>query len=406
MASFAYKARDKDGQLHEGEYEAPSLESVAERLQSQKLIPISIKVIAEHKRVKFDWKKYLPREKIPLSDMIIFCRQMHALSRSGIPIMRAVLGLAETSHNIKLTSILNAVGRDLSRGNTLSQSLNNYEKDFSPLFISMITVGESTGNLDDAFKQLVGHLEMERNTRQKVKAALRYPIMVISAIVVALVVVNLLVIPSFASVFSRLGSELPFATQILLGMSNFFVNFWWLIFILLITLIGSFVYYIHTIKGSKDWDRWKLRIPIIGPLLKQIALSRFTRTFAMLFKAGVPILQALDMSAESVGNQFIGRHIHGMRQGIERGDSLSRTAIATEMFPPLIIQMISVGEESGAVDSLLMDVSEFYDEETDYRVQSISSAIEPILLVFMGGMVLVLALGIFLPMWDLGAGAR
>lgn len=405
MAMFSFKARDENGQVHAGEYEAASRESVADRLLQDSLTPISIQLM-EHKSPTIEWQNLLPQPKVDLEDMVIFCRQMHALSRSGIPIMRAVLGLAETTRNPTLETILRQVGNDLSRGNTLSQSLRSHEHHFSPLFISMIQVGESTGNLDEAFKQLVEHLEMERDTKKKVKAALRYPSMLISAIFIAIIVVNIFVIPSFANVFNRFGSDLPLATSILLNTSNFFIHYWWVLLALAAMAVTGSLYYVNTDKGAYWWDQYKLRLPIVGSLLNQIALSRFTRTFAMLFKSGVPILQSLDLSAESVGNRYIAKHILDMRQGIERGDTLSRTAYASGMFTPLILQMIAVGEESGAVDTLLMDVSQFYDEETDYRVKNISASLEPILLVFMGAMILILALGVFLPMWDLGVGGR
>ena len=219
-------------------------------------------------------------------------------------------------------------------------------------------------------------------------------------------VVNVFVIPSFSKVFSKFGADLPLATSILLNTSNFFLEYWWLILGVVFGGIIYFIRYKKTEKGELQWDKFKLKLPLVGELLNKIALSRFTRTFAMLFSAGVPILQSLEVSAEAIGNRYIEMNVKEMRAGIERGDSLARTANASGMFTPLILQMITVGEESGAVDKLLEDVSDFYDQETEYDVQNLSSAIEPIMLVFMGGLVLILALGIFLPLWDLGAAAR
>ena len=406
MTLYRYKARDKKSVLHEGQQEAASREAVATRLMEDRMTPVLIEEINEQAGFQIDLARLLPEQKVSLQDMILFCRQMHALARSGIPILRAIFGLAETSKNPTMAAILKDVAAVLGRGNTLSQALNNHEEHFSPLFISMIHVGESTGNLDDAFKQLVGHLEMERNTRKQVVAALRYPSLVISAIFIAIMVVNIFVIPSFSKVFEKFGADLPLATQILLNSSNFFLNYWWVILTVLFGAIAFFVKYTRTQNGAYQWDRIKLKLPLVGGLLNRIALSRFTRTFAMLFSAGVPILQALDVSAEAIGNNYIEANVKEMRHGIERGESLARTANASGMFTPLILQMISVGEESGAVDKLLQDVSDFYDEETEYDVQNLSAAIEPILLVFMGVMVLVLALGIFLPLWDLGAAAQ
>ncbi len=408
MTMYRYKARDKKGKLHDGEQEASSREAVAGRLVDDRLIPVLIEEIKERANLNLNLNldQFFPKPKITPSDLVLFCRQMHALTRSGIPIMRAIYGLSETAKNPTLVAILKDVSNSLSRGNTLSQSLNKHGEHFSSLFISMINVGESTGQLDSAFKQLVGHLEMERDTRKKVVAALRYPSFVISAIFIAIMVVNVFVIPSFAKVFAKFGSDLPLATQILLATSNFFLEYWWIIIILVISTIAGFIKYTKTAGGAYQWDRIKLKLPLVGGLLNRIALSRFTRTFSMLFGAGVPILQSLEVSSEAVGNLYISAAIKEMRHGIGRGDSLSRTANASGMFTPLILQMIAVGEESGAVDQLLNDVSDLYDEETEYDVQNLSAAIEPIMLIVMGVMVLVLALGIFLPLWDLGAAAR
>jgi len=406
MALYEFKARDKKGILRSGEREGTSAEAVANQLVEDRLIPIAVEEVRKSERLQINLEKYLPAPKVSLDDMILFCRQMHALTRSGIPIMRAVYGLGDTSKNPALKEILKDVGNVLSRGNTLSQALKGHSDQFTPLFISMVHVGESTGNLDEAFAQLVGHLEMERDTSKKIKAALRYPTMVISAILIAIVVVNIAVIPSFANVFKKFGADLPAATQILLATSNFFVQYWWLLLSLTAAAIVGFIKWKRTPSGAYNWDKFKLKLPVVGGLLNRVALSRFTRTFSMLSKAGVPILQALDVSAEAIGNRHIEHNVKEMRYGIERGDSLSRTANASGMFTPLILQMIAVGEESGAIDQLLKDVSDFYDEETDYDVKNISAAIEPIMLVFMGAMVLVLALGIFLPLWDLGSAAR
>jgi MSHA biogenesis protein MshG len=408
MPIFLFKARDKLGKLHEGELEAANRDAIASRLIDDRMTPVSIVPIeaAPTLDLNIDLSRFFPEPKITLDDMVLFCRQMHALTRSGIPIMRAVFGLAETSKNPVMETILKDVGLSLGRGNTLSQSLKKYENQFTPLFISMVQVGESTGKLDDAFSQLVRHLEMERDTRKKITTAMRYPTMVMISVFTAIMVVNIFVIPSFSKVFSKFGADLPLATTILLNTSEFFLAYWWLIMgVLVVSIVGA-LKYIKTEQGEYNWHKLKLRLPLIGDLLNRISLSRFTRTFAMLFSAGVPILQALEVSAEAIDNRYIEAAVKEMRAGIERGDSLARTANASGMFTPLILQMIAVGEESGAVDKLLEDVSDFYDQETEYDVANLSAAIEPIMLVFMGGLVLVLALGIFLPMWDLGTVAR
>lgn len=407
MPLYEFKARDKSGKLFEGELEGGSRDAIAAKIIEDRMLPVSINLIEKHAQINhIDLSRFFPDKKISLDDMVLFCRQMHALTRSGIPIMRAVFGLADTSKNPAMEEILKDIGHSLGRGNTLSQSLKQHEHQFSPLFVSMIHVGESTGKLDDAFSQLVRHLEMERDTKKKVTSALRYPSLVIVSIFAAIMVVNVFVIPSFSKVFSKFGADLPFATTILLNTSNFFLQYWWLIMGVVVFGGVGFLHYIKTEKGHYQWDKIKLKLPLVGDLLNRIALSRFTRTFAMLFSAGVPILNALEVSAEAIGNRYIEAAVKEMRSGIERGDSLARTANASGMFTPLILQMITVGEESGAVDKLLEDVSDFYDQETEYDVQNLSAAVEPIMLVFMGSLVLILALGIFLPLWDLGAAAR
>lgn len=405
MSKFKYQARDKRGSLIKGEMEANDQNVVASALVADNLTPVSIEMLEEESGslLDLDISQYFVKKHVPLDEMVLFCRQMHALTRSGIPIMRAVLGLAETSKNPHLCEILKEVGRVLGRGTTLSNALKAHEEAFTPLFISMVHVGESTGQLDEAFEQLVTHLEMERDTKKKVKSAFRYPMLVIGSILIAMIVVNLFVIPSFANVFEKFGSELPLASRILLASSNFFVNYWYLLLIMAGLATYGFMKWSKTEDGAVKWDQYKLKLPLVGDLLRRISLSRFTRTFAMLFRSGVPILQALDISAEAIGNLYIEASVKEMRLGIEKGDTLARTAHASGMFTPLILQMIAVGEESGALDKLLTDVSDFYDEETEYEVKGLSAAIEPIMLVFMGIMILVLALGIFLPLWDLGS---
>ncbi|MCP5335889.1 MAG: type II secretion system F family protein [Oceanospirillaceae bacterium] len=408
MPRYAYRAKDNTGKNVQGEMEGLSPEAVAKALQRDKMIPLAIELLASNdgRNILQSLENLLPDPRVSLEDLILFCKQMHALTRSGIPIVRAIIGLADTTRNKTLEKLLNDIGNFLSRGNSLTNALKMHHDVFPPLFISLINVGESTGHLDNAFAKLVRHLEMERDTRRRISSALRYPILVISAVFVAIFIVNIFVIPSFASVFAKFGANLPWATQVLLGISHFFIRYWWLLLVAL--LLGSFALwrYAQTERGAYQLDRYKLKLPLIGDLLNRIALSRFARTFAMLYSAGVPIVQTIDIAAEAIGNHYITAAVKKMRNGIERGESLARTANSTGMFTPLILQMIAVGEESGSVDKLLNDVADFYDEEVDYEIKRLAEAIEPILLVFMGIMVLVLALGIFLPLWDLGAAVK
>jgi MSHA biogenesis protein MshG len=403
MSDFKYTGRDSTGQQVSGELEAVSRGAAISQLQLKKIILTSlIEQTLEPKSIEFS---FTPKKKITLDDQVLLTRQLYALAKAGIPIIRALNGLAESSDNEQLSEVLNAVAVSLVSGSELATAFRQFPKIFSPIFISMIHVGENTGRLDLAFQKLTAHLELERETKKRIKSATRYPLFVVSAIMLAMTVINIMVIPSFASVFAKLGADLPFATRILMFTSEMTINYWWLI--LLVTIGGGYAWlrFIKTPVGLLWWDTKKLRLPLFGSLFKRIALSRFARSFSMMLSSGVPILKALSIVAESVGNKSIGVAIEDMSRGVERGERLTSTAAATGLFTPLVLQMMSVGEETGSVDTLLDDVADFYEEEIDYELKQLADSIEPILLVFLGGLVLVLALGVFLPIWDLGGAA-
>ncbi|MFT6028418.1 MAG: MSHA biogenesis protein MshG [Oleiphilaceae bacterium] len=405
MAKYKFQGRDSKGASIEGVLDVGNSNAAAAELVKKGITPIKIVEQAEKSASLASMNIQIFKPKVNLDELIIFCRQMNALTRAGIPIIRAMKGLADSTNSELLKEVLYDVARRLESGINLASSMQAHSNIFSELFISMIHVGENTGQLDTAFKRLSENLEMERDTIKRIKSATRYPTMVISAIAIALFIVNLFVIPKFASVFAKFGAELPLPTQILVATSNFCLDFWWLILGGIIGAIYGFKQWVKTENGAYTWDKKKLTLPIVGILFEQIAMSRFTRNFAMMLSAGMPITHALAIAAEATGNKYIGRKIIGMKIGIERGDSLLRTARATEIFTPLVLQMIAVGEETGGVDTLLNEVADFYDEEADYSLKRLSEAIEPILIVAMGGIVLILALGVFLPIWDLGKAA-
>jgi len=405
MARFQYKGRDAKGAQVSGELEIASESAAANELLKKGITPVQISELQEASKSLGSINIQLIKPKVTLDELIIFCRQMNALARAGIPIIRAMKGLADSTKSEVLRETLFDVSQRLESGVNLASCMQAHHKVFSDLFISMIHVGENTGQLEEAFKRLSESLEMERDTRKRIKQATRYPTMVISAIFIALFIVNLFVIPKFASVFAKFGADLPLPTQILVATSEFCLAYWWLIIGLIFAGIYAFKQWVATENGNYIWDRKKLGFPIVGVLFEQIALSRFTRNFAMMLASGMPITHALAIAAEASGNKFIGKRIIDMKVGIERGDSLLRTARATEIFTPLVLQMMAVGEETGSIDSLLDEVADFYDEEADYSLKRLSEAIEPILIVAMGGIVLVLALGVFLPIWDLGQAA-
>ncbi|PCJ18499.1 MAG: MSHA biogenesis protein MshG [Gammaproteobacteria bacterium] len=402
MTLYHYTGRSASGDAISGELEAANEGVVATRLQGQNIIPIKIKVhkAEEEKKKKVETGSYFD-PKVTSDHLNMFCRQMYALTRSGIPLVTAINGLADSSSSPTLTRVLREVVVDLTNGNSLSSSLMLHKKIFSHLFVSLVHVGESTGKLDEAFKKLVAHIELEAATRKRVKSALRYPMIVFTAMGGAMMVINLFVIPTFAKVFESFDAELPVPTKILMATSEFTVNYWWVILSIVTGAIISLRSYKKTDRGELMFDRLKLRIPLVGKVLKKIALARFTRSFAMLSASGVPVVQSIKITCNALGNRYISESIATMSRGIEQGDTLTNTAAATKMFTPLILQMISVGEETGSLDRLLDDVSDFYEQEIDYDLKMLADSIEPIMLVFMGGMVLILALGVFLPMWEL-----
>ncbi len=406
MATFIYKGRTQSGETVSGSQEAASADALAKRLLAQQIIPLDIKEAAEEKSSDIDLGKLFPPPKVKLDELVMFCRQMKALTKSGIPIIQAIGGLADNCKSVRLKEALRQIITSLNLGNSLATAMDAHKDIFSSLFVSLVHVGESTGKLDDAFDKLIHHLELERETRNRVSQATRYPTFVMGAMVVAMFIVNMFVIPNFAGVFKKLGADLPTPTRILMATSEFTVEYWYIIIGVMVGGIVTFLRYIKTEQGHLWWDRKKLKLPIIGKIFEKTALARFTRSFAMMSEAGVPILQCLSIVGGTIGNLHIASCIDEMRKGVERGDSFARVAGATGMFTPLIIQMISVGEETGNLDTLLHDVSDFYEEEIDYDLKQLADAIEPIILVFLGILVLILALGIFLPMWELGSAMK
>ncbi len=404
MASFNYRGRNAQGGIVEGVLEAATVDAVATQLMNSGVTPVDIaEATAPGGDVFAGIRKVLTAEAPGLEDLILFSRQMYTLMRAGVPINQAMDGLARSTRNQILVEVLGEIQIDLESGRDFSTALGRHPKIFSSLFVNTIRIGENTGRLDEALLRLSDYLELERDTRARIKSALRYPTFVIIAITVAMGIINVVVIPQFARVFERANVELPFATRILIGTSNFFVAYWPAMVVALVVAIFAVRNYVRTERGRYQWDKYKLRIPIIGSILYRATLGRFARSFSMSLSAGVPLLQALNVVSRAIDNEFIGGRVRDMRESVERGDSLTRSAAQTDMFSPLVLQMLSVGEESGSIDDLLAEVAGFYEREVDYDIKNLAQTIEPILIVVIAAMVLVLALGVFLPMWDLAS---
>lgn len=400
MAQFSYKARKSGGELATGVLEAPDASTVAQILTGRSFTPIEIIENSQEQANEISQISFFT-PKITLDDLVIFSRQMYSLAKSGIPILRAVRGLADTTNSKRMAVALNDVADQLERGRTLSSALNKHPQVFGRLFVSIVHVGENTGKLDDAFLQLSFYLERDQETRKQIKTATRYPMFVMIAIVIAFVIMNIVVIPIFADMFLSFGAELPLMTRILLATSDFFITKWPYLLMAIGLTIFTIVRYLRTQDGRYKWDKIKLNLPIVGSIFERTLLGRFARSFSMMLVSGVPLTSALNLVAEAVNNAFMSERILSMRKNIEKGESLSRVASSSKLFTPLVLQMINVGEETGRVDELLAEVAEFYEREVDYDLKSLTSKIEPILISIVAGMVLILALGIFTPMWDM-----
>lgn len=401
MAYFSYKGRDSNGALVTGMQESQDSSTLASSLLNLNIIPIEIKPRAMPNAGNLMLKRLL-EEKIQLIDIMLFSRQMYTLLKAGIPIMSAFNGLQASTQKPALARVIADLRDSLGSGRELSAALSLHPKIFSNFYINMVRVGETTGMLESVFLRLFEHLEFERFMHDQIKAALRYPTFVLSAMGIAIVIVNIFVIPAFAKVFQGFGAELPLMTRILLGFSDFMLAAWPY---LIAGLIGSiFVFRSYTASGAGkyNWDRFKLKTPIAGKIIHKATMARFARSFALASKSGVPIMSSLNLVAQTTDNDYISSRIEQMRSGVERGESILRTATNSGIFTPIVLQMIAVGEESGALDDLMGDVADMYQRDVEYEIKTLGAQIEPVLIIFLGVLVLILALGIFLPIWDLG----
>ena len=403
MGHFAYKARNADGQLVEGVLESADSDAVATQLFGLGVSPIDIRPATAPKHSTRIGGGAFSASKIDTLELMLFSRQMHALLKAGVPMMRALAGLQESTGNRAFAEIIRDLREGLDAGRELSSSLKRHPRVFSAFYVNMVGIGEMTGRLEEIFLRLFHHLEFEKFMAEQVKSATRYPIFVLSAMAAAIVIINLFVIPAFAKVYKSMNAKLPTMTQLLIDFSGFMTAWWPLLLFGSVAAFFAFRSWSRHPAGKLTWDGLKLRIPIAGKIVLKATLARFARSFALAGRSGVPIVPALTTVAATVDNEFIARKILDMREGVERGESVLRTAAASHVFTPVVLQMIAVGEESGALDELMQEIADAYQREVEYELKTLSSQIEPILIVCLGALVLILALGVFLPIWDLGS---
>lgn len=408
MAEFLYKGRSASGSLVSGRLSGSSSEAVANRLTEIGITPVEVLASDDQKEsvtVEELWRR-MGGSKPTTRDLCLFCRQMHVITRTGLPLLKGLGGLAETTHNIVLKEALYDVIQSLESGRSLSQSLRRHPDIFSELFVSIIEIGEATGTMDTAFQRMYEYLSMDQLVRDKVRSAVRYPIIVMIGIAIALSIITVFVIPNFAPIFRALGDNIPLPTRIIMGASDFAVNRWPLVLGGLMMTSAAASLYLGTSRGRFKWDRLKLRLPVMGVIVRNAALSRITRSLAISLEAGLPMNETLHTISGAIGNSYLASKMSALTKGIEHGEPLSRTAQTTGIFTPLVLQMLALGEETGALPELLHESADHYKREVDYDLENLNAALEPILIVAVGVIVLILALGVFLPMWDMVAATR
>lgn len=408
MPLFDYTGRNVDGESVSGVIEALESDSVVVQLREQQITPVTI--LAQPKKLDVDdqsqgvWKKLWVKwqfGEVKLEELAVFCENMSTLLEAGVPIVSATDQLAQSTSSKALAAVLGKVKSKLQAGKGLTATLSQYPHIFSNVFLNIVDVGENTGRLDVAFEQLSHFLSNEAATRKRMSAAMRYPKMVLVALIAAMVVINIFVIPAFVSLFDNFGQELPLATRVLMGTSSFMINHWGIL------LIGVFLIWlgcrsiINTTQGRYVWDRFKIHLPVLGPVVKSIMLTRFAWSFALMLESGVPLLRGISLVAQVAGNSYVSKKIQTVGEDIENGKSLSDALSNAKLFSQMILQMVAVGEESGRMGEMFARVAKAYEKSTDYAIQKFGDMLEPMLLLFMGLMVMVLALGIFLPMYSI-----
>lgn len=402
MQHFVYEGRNQRGELVKGKIDSPNPQAVVQWMMGAGIVPVKISAQAEPKEQGSLLDKLNGRGTLNATDLLLFTRQLGTMVRAGLPMMQALSGMQSSSGNPKLAALLGKLREDLDKGLELSTAMSHHPDFFDDYYVSMIRVGEGAGRLDEIFTRLFDQLEFERDMRQKIKGALRYPTFVVIAIAIAIGILTIFVIPVFAKVYAGMKVELPLLTRVLLAVSDFAVNWWWAVLAFLGTCFYGFRLWISQPAGRYQWDKFKLRLPLIGSIFDKAGIARFCLSFSIACKSGVPIDQAFTLVAKVVDNAFFEERIHGMREGITRGETMLQIAQNSGIFKAMEMQMISVGDATGEMEKMMEQVATMYQEELQYEVGRLGDAIEPILLAVMGGLVLVLMLGIFLPLWDLG----
>lgn len=404
--NFSFTGRQGAAEVA-GELDALSAAAVADLLFARGITPLRIEPIATRRRLgvrgpfSAAWRSW-SQPRIGPVELLLFSRQLNTLLKAGVPILRALACLQESAVGVRMKESLQQLQQSLGSGLDLSTAMAQQGAVFNGFFVAMVRIGEMTGQLEAVLLRLFHHIEFELFMGQQIRSALRYPMFVLAAMAAGVAVINVMVIPAFATVFKSFGAELPLATRVLMATSRFTLDYGALL--AAAAMAGAWLVrrWIATPAGRLTWDQLKLRLPLAGSIIRKGMLARFARSFALALKSGVPVEQALSVVARTIDNAYMAQRVDGMRDSIERGEPIARAAVTAGIFTPIVLQMVVVGEETGAVDELMDDVADLYTNEVQYELKTIGQQVEPILIVFLGAMVLVLALGVFLPIWDLG----
>ena len=387
------------GGLITGAMEAETKILVYEYLDGLGLVPVAV---SEVKKDTFSLRQIIERyQRISQDDLIFFTRQLQTIVKAGIPLISGLKALEEQTENPKLKRIIREIYQEITKGKSLSDVLANHPRIFIELYVSMIRAGEMGGVLEDVLGRLIGLLEFQMKTKEMLKAAFRYPAMVVGTLGMAFVVIVKFVIPKFAVIFKESKTDLPMPTKIMLVINDLFQKFGGIIAVGAVLFVIAMVMYLRTKRGRSAWDRLKLKIPLIGQILLKIVMSRFANMFENMMRSGVPIMRTLDIVAKTVGNEYVAEKILEIRSKVEKGRGISKPLKDSGIFPPLVVHLISTGEETGSLEEMLREVSIHYDREITFSVSRLSAWIEPILTAGLSVIVLFLALAVFLPWWNM-----
>lgn len=403
MALFNYKVRSPQGNVLTGTMEAKEQRMVVDRLRDQRLIVLEIGEIKKTASRDLLASINFLKKRVKQKDLVLFSRQLSTLIGAGVPIVQGLTILLEQIENPAFKKVIASVREDIESGTSITEALSHHPTVFSELYVNMVRSGELGGILDVILERLSAYLESAAALRGKIKSAMVYPavIAVVASGVTAFLLI--VVVPTFVKIFEQAGAQLPLPTQILLSVSNFLRRYVIFVIIGLIAFVVGLRQYYKTEAGSMYIDRLLLRLPLFGPLLRKVAVAKFTKTFGTLVKSGVPILQALETVAKTSGNRVVEKAVLQAKESIREGERISDPLKASGAFPPMVTQMISVGEETGNLDAMLAKISEFYEQEVDAAVSGLTSMIEPIIVVFMGVIIGAIAVAMYMPMFELGA---